>query len=435
LHEILTSYSSSSTVSKSASPNPESCDWWWGQSPLRPWAAVESGDSSSWKLPQPENGWQAQEQTNTALEIAQNAIIHDLSDRRETTIVTQRRLRPEAPIPAGTIYDFCQADRDFTPEILNCTLTKIIEIWDVDWEAVRIVPPHLVFYVGGTYGWNHKKDKPAKWSGDPRRKHDKSKGGWFDIQGTKTATRYLWDEEHFGYGDPRYDWSWPITLLMQWLRARHLTWGKLSLLVSVPPPCKTDGRKGFWLLSPWDPETRTNWRSENLVNPVDETQFRFGWHGTEMNNLYKIIAAGAMECGFAMNEAGGKEYTGIFYHINDRAHLCMHTYMPYSCLDRSGWCVSALIQLMVTVQDPYGRPTKLKRKNSGTHQNICYPETHKIIGVWFHCYHIVEAFREPATIWTQVETIPLAECELDPSDSYEILAARAKERNRRDLYL
>jgi hypothetical protein len=47
----------------------------------------------------------------------------------------------------------------------------------------------------------------------------------------------------------------------------------------------------------------------------------------------------------------------------------------------------------------------------------------------------VEAFREPATIWTQVETIPLAECELDPSDSYEILAARAKERNQRDLYL
>ena len=285
---------------------------------------------------------------------------------------------------------------------------------------------HLAFVPKmGSFGFGENDVKPRKW--EISRYAEDSEGGWFTLQGSRNTGVQTITSLGLSFGTPWASTVQARELLLSWMSHRQLFGEVLNTGVTVPVvPWETSLSFGSWMLFPVRESSQPNWKTELLSRDPADDGFRYGFHGTSMNCVYRAALNG-LTTGMSENMEGNTVVKGIFYHIRNQVSLIEGTYLPHSCIDRSGWAFGVLLQLKVQWPDKHGRKVILRRK-ANTHQSITYPDAHEVVGVWFHMYHILHMLHEPASIWNTVEGYMLAECELDPTESWESIQERSLQR-------
>lgn len=286
-------------------------------------------------------------------------------------------------------------------------------------ELPRREPAHLRFVPKfGSFLWNNMEDKPSRpvWrefgAGQPQQ-----------LQGSKINSCAEWAEAGLSFGSPGHDALHFVRLLVDWLRARPAA-GRVDCLYLVPDELELptwDVAGGFWVYA--------HLRGKVAPDSRLPEDWQWGYHGTTMYSVTRIMAGGMQE-GFATSAEGGHDYVAIYYNDRERRHLC-ESYMMYSRLDASGWLCAPVVLISGKFRnDPHNRKLTLRR--GSRKQFLCYGDTSDTHGVYFHCVHLAALLTTPACRSFSVEGEMVPELELDPEDSWQVICDRAKARYRRE---
>ena len=202
-----------------------------------------------------------------------------------------------------------------------------------------------------------------------------------------------------------------------WQARRHLSTRISAWQVETPP--FADPSCGTWLRG----------RMSSLSSERPNMDDRIGWHGTSLHAISRVAAQG-LENGWSGIAVRGSTKLGVYYHIQQRAHLCMN-YVVYSALEQdSGFVFAPVVQMRAPAHDPQCRTQHLKRP-SGRHQELTYEDVCVATDIWIHVRHVLEVYDGAADGYIHAEGCFDQSLETDAILPRQTLMARAKARCRR----
>jgi hypothetical protein len=207
-------------------------------------------------------------------------------------------------------------------------------------------------------------------------------------------------------------------LLHFWSARPHLR-ARISEWTSEAPPWAA-ASCGSWLRG----------RMTELPGSRPNMNDRVGWHGTSFHYLERVAARG-LEAGWNGVNVHGICRLGIYFHVQERAHLCLN-YTLYSALEQdSGFLFAPFVQLRSPQSDPRGRMQHVRR-GSGQHQELTYEDVCVVTDIWIHVRHVMEFYAGPAADQVSAEGQFEQSLEADALLPRQTLVARAEALCRRE---
>ena len=207
-----------------------------------------------------------------------------------------------------------------------------------------------------------------------------------------------------------------------WEALRQWEWNGNAVCLAVPQQAvrlASDAFLHFWRARPnlhahipaWTSETPPfacgscgSWLRGRFIELPDSrsnSNDRVGWHGTCFHYLERIATKGLAN-GWSGVSVNGVRRQGIYYHVLERAHNCLH-YLWYSALEQdSGFLFAPVVQLRAPDLDPRQRKQHVRRL-SGRQQELTYQDVCVITDVWVHIRHVLELYSAPRhdMVWAE----------------------------------
>jgi hypothetical protein len=279
-----------------------------------------------------------------------------------------------------------------------------------------VVPAQLCFREGGTFLWNATLRIPVsascRYSG---------KGPVVILKGSDWESLRLWQRNGnaIGLASPEQAAVLASDAFLQFWRARVHLHERISAWVSEAPPWAA-ASCGSWLRG----------RMSELPGSRPNINDRVGWHGTSLHYLERVAARG-LEDGWNGINVHGVCRMGIYFHVQERAHLCLN-YSVYSALEQdSGFLFAPYVQLRSPQSDPRGRMQHVRR-GSGRDQELTYEDVCVVTDIWIHVRHVMEFYAGQAADQVSAEGQFEQSLEADPQLPRQTLVARAAALCRRE---
>ena len=214
--------------------------------------------------------------------------------------------------------------------------------------------------------------------------------------------------------------------VLSWMSVRPSLFDKFDSMVAhydLKKPFGIDmgGLPGLWL------QFTIKDRPQPHNTTLDDTR-RFGYHGTSMYCISRIFKQDTLVTGMAHLTINSKELFGVYYHNDERAHLCQKTYMHYIGFG-GGWYVAPLIVLdtiiWCTKSDGSAAPSVAPRSQKSQKQFITYENQHRLDGMFLHFIHASQVRRMPRDSGICAEPGWVPELELCATDTWEKVQERS----------
>jgi hypothetical protein len=216
-----------------------------------------------------------------------------------------------------------------------------------------------------------------------------------------------------------------ISKVLSWMILRPSLWNRFDFMVAhydlEPLGIDMGGLPGLWL------QFTIKDRPQPHKTRLDATR-RFGYHGTSMYCIARIFKQDTLVTGMAHLTINDKELFGVYYHSNERAHLCQGTYMHYIGFG-GGWYVAPLIVLDTLVQCKASDGSNLQsvahRSTKSQTQYITYENQHQLDGMFLHFIHASQVRRMPRNTGILAEPGWVPQLELDVTETWEKVQERS----------
>ena len=284
----------------------------------------------------------------------------------------------------------------------------------LQWPYEGPVAPQMIYVPYGYWPWNARRKRRTAF-------RNRIQGPWGPVTwlqgGNETLVhQFLQAGGTVARSGPALAHDEEVSIILQWLHARE---GMKPVVtgVEVVPPLTDSLGPGSWVRVKLVHRERT--LQGQLMNAT-------GWHGTSMNNLYRVVVQGLAMGWSAIREDSCDAVDGIYMHGPQSPQYC-GTYVVYSPLQDAGYLWAPFLEVRYVSPDPLGRKNTAKRKKAAT-QYVTYKDCSCIASIYFHVMHVSQTCSGKRDLWYNVEPMRPREMEIPPEEAEQEIIRRSQYR-------